>query len=66
MARRSKALVAMARERDQRIVDSWLAHAAVEPGISTERLFELVKGDTGAEPGRQIPALQRAGILKEQ
>jgi hypothetical protein len=43
-----------------RIVASWRRHEAAEPDISTERLMERVRGDTGADIDRQIEALERA------
>jgi hypothetical protein len=65
-----KARTALAAERgarlDQRIVDAWALHRDAEPDISTERLMEMVRGDTGADPDRQIQALRRAGLLKRK
>jgi hypothetical protein len=49
---------------DQRILESWHRHEAAEPDISTERLMAMVRDDTGAEPDRQVEALQRAGMLR--
>jgi hypothetical protein len=46
---------------DQRILESWHRHEAAEPDISTERLMAMVRDGTGAEPDRQVEALQRAG-----
>jgi hypothetical protein len=51
---------------DRLIVDSWNRHEAAEPDISTERLMDMVRGDTGADVDRQIEALQRAGVLKRK
>jgi hypothetical protein len=62
MARRNKALAAVAAERDQRILAAWKRHEAAEPDISTERLMAMVQSDTGAEPDRQVEALRRAGM----
>jgi len=53
-------------ELDAAIVASWNEHEAAEPGISTERLMEMVRGDTGADIDRQIEALQRTGMLKRR
>jgi hypothetical protein len=64
MARRNKALAAVAAERDRRILAAWKLHEAAEPAISTERLMAMVQGDTGAEPDRQVEALRRAGMFQ--
>ena len=45
-------------------LESWRRYEAAEPDISTERLMAMVRGDTGAEPDRQVEALQRAGMLR--
>lgn len=67
---RAKARVALAAERrarlDQCIVDAWTLHHGLEPELSTGRLMEMVRGDTGADADRQVEALVRAGILKRK
>jgi hypothetical protein len=57
-----KTVSSIGRRFDKRIVASWRRHEAAEPGISTERLMEMVRGDTGADVDRQIEALRRADV----
>ena len=47
---------------DQRIVDSWRRHQAAESDISTERLMEMVRGDTVAGSARHPSPLFAAVV----
>ncbi len=49
---------------DELIVESWLTHEAAEPDISTERLMDMVRHDTGCDVDRQVAALERVGVIR--
>lgn len=53
------------RQRDAIIIAAWERHEAADPDISDERLIAMVEDDTGADVGRQLAALARAGLLKD-
>jgi hypothetical protein len=55
----------MGYQLDRHIVESWRRHEiGGAPHISTERLIDMVRVDTGADVDGQIELLQRAGMLK--
>ena len=45
---------------DRHIIESWRRHESAEPHISTERLMDMVRVDTGADIDCQVELLQRA------
>jgi hypothetical protein len=49
---------------DRQIIESWPRHEQAEPHISTQRLMDMVRVDTGVDVDCQIESLQRAGMLK--
>jgi hypothetical protein len=49
---------------DRHIIESWRRHEQAEPHISTQRLMDMVRVDTGVDVDCQIESLQRAGMLK--
>jgi hypothetical protein len=51
---------------DAAIVASWRPREVAESDISTERLTEIVRGDTGAESTGRLKRCKRAGTLREK
>jgi hypothetical protein len=47
---------------DRHIIESWRRHEHAERHISTERLMDMVRVDTGADVDCQIELLQQAGM----